>query len=234
MSYCVHCGVELDKTAQTCPLCQTKVHTPNQLIDLTSPTPYPTTKGELETIKKRDSAIVTSVVLGSTAVSCGLLNLFIFREGLWSLYIIGVCILLWIFSIPFLIYSKLPIYISIFLDGVAAAMYCGIIAYQFPGRGWYQNLALPIIILFIILVEIFAIYIKMFKHSILSKACLFFSEVSVLCVGIELFINFHLKRTFTLSWSAVVLTCCAIIVITLTTIIKRTRLRNEIRRRAHF
>lgn len=234
MSYCVNCGVELDKTAHSCPLCHTDIYNPNQAVDLISHPPFPRTKGELEILKKRDSAIVTSVVLGSTALSCGLLNLFVFHKGAWSLYIIGACILLWIFSIPFLIYSKLPIYISIFLDGIAATMYCGIIAFQFPGKGWYQGLAVPIIILTTILIEIFAIYFKMFKHSILSKACLFFAEIAVLCSGIELFIDFHFNKPFALSWSAVVLTCCAIIVVTLTTIIKQTRLRNEVRRRAHF
>lgn len=234
MSYCVNCGVELDKTAHTCPLCQTQVYNPKQAVDFHSPTPYPRTKGELEILKKRDSAIVTSVVLGSTALACGLLNLLVFHNGLWSLYIIGACLLLWIYSIPFLIYSKLPIYISIFLDGIAAAMYCGIVAFQFPGQGWYQNIALPIIILSTILIEVFAIYLKMFKNSILSKACLFFAEVAVLCAGIELFIDFHQKKAFSLSWSAVVLTCCAIIVAALATIIKQTRLRNEVRRRAHF
>lgn len=234
MSYCVNCGVELDNTARSCPLCHTEIYNPKQPIDLASPTPYPRKKGELEVFKKRDSAIVTSVVLGSTALSCGLLNLFVFHNGRWSLYVIGACLLLWIFCIPILIYSKLPIYISIFLDGIAAAMYCGIIAFQYPGKNWYQNLAIPIILLTTFLIELFAVYLKMFKNSILSRACLFFAEIAILCSGIEIFIDLYFKHKISLSWSAVVLTCCSIIVVTLATIIKQTRLRNEVRRRAHF
>lgn len=32
MSYCVNCGVELDKTCSVCPLCNTKVINPNRWI----------------------------------------------------------------------------------------------------------------------------------------------------------------------------------------------------------
>ena len=33
MSYCVHCGVELDATASFCPLCHTRVLDPGQPVD---------------------------------------------------------------------------------------------------------------------------------------------------------------------------------------------------------
>ena len=37
MSYCVHCGVELDATASFCPLCHTRVLDPGQPVDTASP-----------------------------------------------------------------------------------------------------------------------------------------------------------------------------------------------------
>ena len=39
MSYCVNCGVELDKTCSVCPLCNTKVINPNQPVNTVSPKP---------------------------------------------------------------------------------------------------------------------------------------------------------------------------------------------------
>ena len=42
MSYCVHCGVELDATASFCPLCHTRVLDPGQPVDTASPKPFPT------------------------------------------------------------------------------------------------------------------------------------------------------------------------------------------------
>ena len=45
MSYCVNCGVELDKTCSKCPLCNTPVYNPNQPIDRVSPPPFPSKRG---------------------------------------------------------------------------------------------------------------------------------------------------------------------------------------------
>ena len=45
MSYCVHCGVELDPTASFCPLCHTPVADPRQPVDTASPKPFPTRRG---------------------------------------------------------------------------------------------------------------------------------------------------------------------------------------------
>ena len=42
MSYCVHCGVELDPTAAVCPLCATPVRDPARPVDTVSPRPFPT------------------------------------------------------------------------------------------------------------------------------------------------------------------------------------------------
>ena len=47
MSYCVHCGVELDATASFCPLCHTRVLDPGQPVDTVSPKPFPTRRGEV-------------------------------------------------------------------------------------------------------------------------------------------------------------------------------------------
>ena len=61
-----------------------------------------------------------------------------------------------------------------------------------------------------------------------------FVGIAILCVAIELLVRNFLSSPMLLTWSAVVLTACAIIVAALTTIISRKRLRNAVRRRLHF
>ena len=75
MSYCVNCGVELDKTCSVCPLCNTKVINPNQPVDTVSPKPYPVDKGYVDSGIRKETAILMAVCLAATAVVCGLLNL---------------------------------------------------------------------------------------------------------------------------------------------------------------
>ena len=223
MSYCVNCGVELDKTCKVCPLCNTKVINPKQPPDTAAPKPFPSLEGHAEQVPRRDITILMTVILATTAVVCGLLNLFFFQFGSWSLYVIGICVVLWIFFLPLFFSAKLNPYVSLFLDGLSIAMYFGIIACLHPGRGWYVQLAVPIIGIITVLFLIFAFCLRYRHRSILSLAAV-----------IELLIQHYYQEPLALSWSAVVLTCSVIIDGALITILRRSGLRNEVRKRMHI
>jgi hypothetical protein len=234
MSYCVNCGVELEKTLNKCPLCNTPVLNPNMPIHKDSIKPYPEEKGQVTPESKTVAAILLSVILSSAAISCALLNLFVFKQNLWSLYIIGVCFLLWIFAIPIFIYTKLSAYITLLLDGVALAIYIGIIAYQYPGRGWYYEIALPIVFLITLSLLFYIFFIQKLSKAFLGKCIVIFSEIGILAVSIELLIRNYFYHKLYITWSAVVLTGCVIIIIMLMTIIKVSSIREEVRRRMHI
>ena len=165
---------------------------------------------------------------------CGLLNLFFFQFGSWSLYVIGICVVLWIFFLPLFFSAKLNPYVSLFLDGLSIAMYFGIIAWLHPGRGWYVQLAVPIIGIITVLFLIFAFCLRYRHRSILSLAAVVLAEIAVLTICIELLIQHYYQEPLALSWSAVVLTCSFIIDGALITILRRSGLRNEVRKRMHI
>ncbi len=233
MSYCVNCGVELHKTCEVCPLCNTKVCHPEQEADRLSPPPYPDQKGDMDPVQRSDMTILLSVVLAVTAVICGLLNLFVFYGTYWSLYVIGGCVLLWIFCLP-VFFFRIRVYISLLMDGLGIALYFGMIALLHPGNGWYPALALPLVVLATGLILLLAVYVKKMHASVLSGSVLVLSEVSVFTVSVELLIDGFLGTPFGITWSAVVLTCCVVIDAALITIIRRSRLREEVRRRMHI
>lgn len=234
MSYCVNCGVELDKTASRCPLCNTPIYNPRELADLESPPPFPTERGTVEKVKRTDLAILLTTVLAGTSLTCLTLNLLVFDSVLWSAYVIGICMVLWVFFLPALVNIRFPIYLLILFDGIAVVGYLFIIALQVDGQDWFMALALPIASLVTVLIMIFAFLMQFVKRSILTTSLYLFIGLAVLCVGIELCIRFYLERQFSLTWSAVVLACCTIISIALITVISRSRLREEVRRRMHM
>ena len=119
MSYCVNCGVELDASATKCPLCDTPVYNPKAPEPEKQPSPFPKEKGQVEVVKRKDLGVLLTVIVLATAVTCGLLNAFVFRSSLWSLAVIGIVLVLWVIMIPVVIYTRQPIYLSILLDGVA-------------------------------------------------------------------------------------------------------------------
>lgn len=234
MSYCVHCGVKLEDSLTECPLCNTPVVDPTRLNQEREASPFPKNRGQVDVVKRKDLAILLIVILAATAISCLLLNLFVFRGNMWSVTIIGICMLLFVFMIPAVLYTKLPIYCSIMFDAVAVGIYLYLLTLLTGSNIWFHQLALPIVLLATILVELFLFLLRSFQIGFLTTALYFFVEVALLCVGLELLIDHFLGYPLHLLWSAVVLTVCTVISIILITLLSRKRLRDAVRRRLHF
>lgn len=234
MSYCVNCGVELSKDLSMCPLCNTPVLNPREIPIPGLKGAFPKEKGQVEEVKRKDMAILVSAILATTALTCLLLNLLVFSGSLWSLIVIGVCIVLWVFSIPLVIYKKLPVYVYLLLDGISTAALLFLITYLTGSRLWFYKLGLPIVILCTVLAEMFALCMKKIRITFLTTALYSVVSLAVLCVGVEILIDIYMDQKVLLSWSAVVLTVCSIITIMLVTLLSRSRLRNAVRRRLHF
>lgn len=234
MSYCVNCGVELEPSLTECPLCNTPVINPKELYDQKKTSPYPRERGQVDVVKKTDLSILICIVLGATSLSCVALNFLVFSGSPWSLFIVGACLILFVLALPVVIYTKLPIYISLLFDGVAVGFYLYMISFNTAGTEWFFRLGLPIVALATILVEIFTLLLRTFSFSHITAALYFFAETAFLCVGVELLIRHYYEQPIRLSWSAIVLTVCAVIVVALLTVLSRRRLRDAVRRRLHY
>lgn len=235
MSYCVNCGVELQEDAESCPLCNTPVINPNSLKgNTTARPPFPGEKGQVEVVKRKDIGILLTAILLATSVICGILNALVFQGSRWSLTVIGICVVLWVILIPAVIFSNQPIYISLLLDGIAVSVYLYMLTYLVGSQRWFFGLGLPIVGLVTVIGELFTLCIRKLPRSFLAGCLEFFTAVGLLCAGIELLIDRFLSHEIALSWSAVVLTVCAILDIAFITMLSRRRLRNAVRRRLHF
>lgn len=234
MSYCVNCGVELDASLKECPLCNTPVINPREIERIEKESPFPKDKGQVEVVKRKDLGILLSTVVLATAIICGLLNLLVFNSSNWSLAIIGVCALVWVIMVPVVIYSRMPIYFSILLDGVAAGIYLYLITYIVDKDAWLYGLGLPIVALAIVVVEAVTFCIRRLPRAFLTVALYCFTGIAVFCIGLEIIIDRYIHGEISLSWSAIVLTVCVIVDITIITLLSRKRLRNAVRRRLHF
>lgn len=234
MSYCVHCGVKLDASLKKCPLCNTPVIDPNRLGDTKPIPPFPVNQGETENVKSKDILILLSVALITTSISCGGLNFMFFPSTPWSLTIIGVCLIIWFAFAPRLILPKLPIYVSLLLDGIAIFLYLYFISYLTASNYWLYELGLPIVILVTSLMIIFAFLVRNISSSLIAMALYTYLLIPVLCIGIEILVCLHQNREISISWSAIVTAPCIIVSIILITILSKKRLRDAVRRRLHF
>lgn len=233
MSYCVNCGVELDASARICPLCNTPVINPRQPVQETK-TPFPGEKGAVETVKKKDMGILLTTVVLATVITCALLNAFVFQGMVWSLAVIGVCVILWVIMIPVVIYTRLSVYVSLLLDGIAVVVYLYMLVYMVQSDAWFWGLGLPIAGYVTLILELTTICIRKLPRSFLTEALYVITAIGLLCGGLEVLIDRYVAGTVSLKWSAVVLTVCVIVDIAIVTMLSRRRLRNMVRRRLHF
>ena len=234
MSYCVNCGVELEASLRECPLCNTPVINPRELEKAAFVSPYPKEKGQVEQVKRKDLAILLSVLLGAIGLTCGLLNLLVIRGFAWSLLIVGACLVIWVLFVPGIIYCKLSAYLSLLLDGLAIGIYLYLITFVTGSDAWFYSLALPIVLWILFLAEISALCIKKLPQTVLAAMLYFFSIIGILCLGLEVIIDRYLSGEIQLFWSAIVLAVCVVLDITLITLLSRKRLRDEVNRRLHF
>ena len=232
MSYCVNCGVELDPTARTCPLCGPQVVTPRQPVDTELPPPFPSRREEVPPVSKREAALLLTAMLASVAVCCGLLNLlFLYAGRPWSLYVIGAASMLWIWLVPPLLLRGMPLWLRLGLDTCAIGVYVYLISIDLQGQDWYLGLALPIILTGGAIVVALGFLLE--KRSILSSLVLLIGGVGLFIMSIEYYVDRWLTGSYQPGWSVVVAAVCVSMMIPLIVVRHRPALRDEARRRFH-
>ncbi|MBM6924511.1 DUF6320 domain-containing protein [Pseudoflavonifractor phocaeensis] len=234
MSYCVHCGVELDATAAFCPLCHTPVLDPGHPVDSWSPKPFPTQPGEVPPIHKRAMAWALTGMLACVAAGCGLLNLFLRPGRGWSLYVIGAVIMLWVWIVIPLLIRGIPLLLRSIINVAAVGLYVYLISLDLKGWNWYIGLAVPIILWGGAVWLLLSLMLRVYHRSAISAAAILLCSLGVFLVGVEFLIDRWLTGVVDLSWSLVVLTICVCVAVPLVIIRRIPAVREEVRRRFHM
>ena len=124
MSYCVHCGVELDGGAKRCPLCNTPVYMPDGAAHENSRDSQYAEQTEIpHGIKRRFVAFVVSMIMLLPNIILTLVNAFFLTGSWWSVYVVSTTALAWIlFVLPFILNKPSP-YALWGIDASAVALY---------------------------------------------------------------------------------------------------------------
>lgn len=230
MSYCVNCGVRLEKTMTSCPLCHTPVYHPDNPPDTQSLPPFPPEAGEVEMASRKQKYVYLAALFLSTALSCALLNAFVFRSSLWSVYVIGSCFIAGIFLLPLVTDFKHAVS-NILLDGAGTALFLWVIYQMHPYKNWFLLLGLPIVIMITLSALSVLMVVKYRRIRILRVPLVLCSDLAVFCVVLELLIRLFTGVPLRITWSAIVLTTCIVLVIMLFMLLRMRGLRKAIARR---
>ena len=236
MSYCVNCGVELQKSEPRCPLCGTEVYNPNEMQEEKPIRPYPSHVEHLDKkVDQRYIASFISLLLLIPLFTVMLANILVSKQLTWSYYVLGGELVLFaVFLLPMI--ARMPKVLYALIDAVAVGVLLLLIQVIAGGDwSWLLLLALPITGLTAVMCWFFSIMagpgfrLPVFVRFSLALVCL-----GVFVVAIEFFIGLYLGRIGWPTWSLYVLFPCLVLASSLLLLNRRARVKEEIKKRFYF
>lgn len=182
MSYCVNCGVELDKSAKKCVLCDTPVINPNIRIENEETPPFSEELMIPEGVKKRFIAFIATIVMLLPCIVMFFLNVFFVKEGFWAVKADSVILLLWFLFVMPLLMKKINPYVLWAVDTLAVLI-SGLIFFSFADFSFaFIRSLFSVIAAASAAILILIIWLRRKKHHWTSVAAVLFGECTVTSV----------------------------------------------------
>jgi hypothetical protein len=235
MSYCVNCGVELEKSQKKCPLCGTVVLNPNEPFDDAAVPPYPLRHDPAPLADRRMTVLLLSGILALPASICLVCNYILSAALTWSVFVVGAAAVVWITTVPPLIIRRGTLFWSIALDLAAVGVFLYFVnRFATPELSWFTPLALPVLMVTGFAVLVAAVLFRYAKLTKLHIAAVCLLLIGLLLVGIELITDAYLRHPVGLEWSPLVLIPCAILALIYLIIDRKKRLKSDLKKRLHM
>lgn len=211
MSYCVNCGVELDKSAKKCALCSTPVINPNIITEESiREKPFADNIQLPKSIKKEFIAFVISVIMLIPNIVMLFLNIFFIRQGFWSIYVGASSLLLWVlFVFPFFTKKSRP-YLMWAFDTIATGGFFFTVCALHGVAPFITKSTLCIIALISVAVLILIIWSRLKKHHWTAHVIIFLVETTVVSLLAGLF-TAHFTENYNFFVVGIVIAVCTLV-----------------------
>jgi hypothetical protein len=236
MSYCVNCGVELQKSEPRCPLCGTEVINPNELTEEKPIRPYPEHVEHLDKkVDERYIASFISLLLLIPLFTTMLANIFVSKQLTWSYLVLGgELVLFTVFLLPMI--ARMPKVLYAVIDAAAIGVLLLLIRVLTQSSwDWLLLLGLPIMSLTVLMCWFFTTMTSpKCRIPVLIRFTFALACVGVLVVAIEFFIGLYQHSIAWPTWSLYVLFPCLVLGSSLLLLNRRASVKEEIRKRFYF
>lgn len=233
MSYCVNCGVELEKGEKCCPLCFTEVYNPNEQDGGDTVRPYPAYKEEPKPVNVGTLVTLISLILGGIILISAACDLFDTGHLTWSAYVMASLLLVWVFIVPPIFIKGNTVFASLLLDFTGVALFLCVIE-RLAGGTWFMSFALPLVLSMLVLTVAGIAIPRIFRFKKMSVGGLLLIEAGLCAVCVDFLIKRAFFGVYGISWSAFVLIPCSILGILAIIIDKNTKIREEFIRRFYI
>lgn len=223
MSYCVNCGVELEKGCPECPLCDTPVINPRERITENQKPAYPETVDIPKSINKRYWGFVLTLIMLIPNLVLIILNMLVLDSSVIK-YVVGGFAVAWIwFIFPLLWKKQIPV-VSLGIDAIALLVYLNMFKIYGDENGWFNSLVLPVVIALWAICNLFIFWLKKPRtKSLIAIAVL--GAINVMSFVIEICMNMFYNSKLQVTVSLVMTACCVSLMIFFAVMEKSRRLK---------
>lgn len=234
MSYCVNCGVELERSLKACPLCGVKVVNPAEEEPPEETRVFPEARDEF---KKADRTFWISFISALVAVpigTCVLCDLLYSKRLTWSLYVIAGVLILWTVSVSPFFFKKFSWFKTITADMAGVLVGLFIIELLSPGKSWLLGIALPVVLYCYVawLSIVFLTNKRVLRGLGISAACA--AALGALMILLEILLDINAQGSVYLIWSLFIIAPCLSVSVLLVLLEKNKRFKQEMARRLHI
>lgn len=185
MPYCVNCGVELEPSYKSCPLCDTEVIIPNKTKkDIDEATAYSRNFEIPKSTSKKYLAFVLSILMMIPNVVFLILDIFIW-EGSVEKFIFAVSAVAWIWLVFPLIWKKPQPIIMLAIDILSLLLCIYLFTDLTVKDAWFNSLAMPITISAWALAALFILWLRK-PRTPSGKAIVGIVMANLMCYVVEI------------------------------------------------
>ncbi len=224
MSYCVNCGVELEKGCPACPLCDTPVINPREKAGTPEKPLFPEILEIPKSVSKKYWAFVLSLIILIPNLVLLVLDILIFKSEI-SKFIIGGFAVAWVwFIFPLLWKKNIPV-VMLGIDAITLLAYLNMFRLYGVEDGWFSSIVLPVVIALWALCNLFIFWLKKPRDkSMIAVAVL--GAINLMSFVIEICMNMYYNGKLQVVISFIVTACCVSLMIFFTVMAKSKRFKD--------
>jgi hypothetical protein len=212
MSYCVNCGVELEKACKACPLCDTPVLNPREKAEPSEKLAYPNVLSIPKSTNNLYLAFVLSLIILIPTLVSTIINALLFNNPVIK-YVVGGAALAWVwFLLPLMWKKPIPAAL-VTIDSVALLLYFQLFKISGHDTGWVDSFVVPVVIALWIIINAFILWIKKKKRSKSAIAASVLAAINVMTLICEIRASAFFMGKLQFVVSIVMTACCVSLMI---------------------
>ena len=238
MSYCNYCGVELDDTVTSCPLCGLTVGE-KRVVTHEWKSKQPILKDKISSEIEQMTAAqkrklfweISAIILGSGIFVTLIINKIESNDITWSKYVLVVSLSI-LASISFFTFLRKRPFILIlgsFISNAALLLLLDLIS---SNIGWGTKLGIPILMALYALIIIVLWIIRISHRRGFNILAVIFIAMGLFLICIEVFVSLYFNHSIILSWS--IIAAASLIPISTLLLLVHFRLKSGIELRRFF